>query len=206
GVAFRTDNEFTNLPAPVNPSYRPLLRFQFEQTLLQGFGVEINQLRATHPGSQLSSFSGSAPTEGILIVRVRADQSRLEFARQLNVLLWNVESAYWNLYGAYWRLTSRELGLRQAHEIWRREDGLAQAGRSSRANAAQARGQYESFRSQRLAAAGAVLEAERQLRLLLGLPREDGTRLIPANAPVLAGYRPDWRTALHEALTERPEL
>jgi outer membrane protein TolC len=206
GVVFSNDYLFTNVPSPVNPEYRPRMTFLFEQPLLQGFGFEINQLRATHPGSTLANFTGSGPTEGILIVRSRFDQSRAEFGRLLNTLLWNVEAAYWNLYGAYWRLTARELGLRQAHEVWRRESALAQSGRTSRANSAQSRGQYEQFRSQRIAAVGQVLEAERQLRLLIGLPREDGTRLIPANAPLLAGYRPDWRTAVQEAMNERPEL
>ncbi len=206
GITFRTDYAFTNLDSPVNPSYRPELRFQFEQPLLQGYGVEINQIRSTHPGSTLASFNGTGPTEGILIVRTRFEQSRAEFARQLNTQLWNVESAYWNLYGEYWNLYSRELGLRQAHEIWRREDGLARAGRSSRANAAQARGQYELFRTQRLAAVGAVLESERRLRMLVGLPREDGTRLIPASVPTVAAYQPDWHGSIEEVLAYRPEL
>jgi len=31
GITFKTDYQFTNLPARVNPSYRPNLQFQFEQ-------------------------------------------------------------------------------------------------------------------------------------------------------------------------------
>ena len=37
-----------------------------------------------------------------------------------------------------------------------------------------------------------MLEAERQLRGLLGLPIEDGTRLVPSDTPTLAPYQPDW--------------
>jgi hypothetical protein len=51
-----------------------------------------------------------------------------------------------------------------------------------------------------------VLEAERQLRGLLGIPPEDGMRLVPIDAPTLAPFQPDWTGALHEALTLRPEL
>ena len=40
--------------------------------------------------------------EGILITRIRLDQQRAEFERNLNYLLLNVEAAYWNLYGAYY--------------------------------------------------------------------------------------------------------
>src|SRR5207302_10237403 len=51
-----------------------------------------------------------------------------------------------------------------------------------------------------------VLERERQLRGLLGLPVEDGTRLVPSDSPTLAAYRPDWDTALDEALNNAPAL
>ncbi len=206
GITFRTDYTYTNVPSPVNPAYQPLLRFQFEQPLLQGFGVEINQLRASHPGSFLTPFNPSGSGNGILLARIAFDQSRAEFERNVQLQVLNVEAAYWSLYGAYWALYSRELGFRQAHEIWRRQEGLAEAGQTSQANSAQARGQYELFRSQRLTALAAVLEAERRLRLLLGLPREDGTRLIPADAPVLTQYQPDWKKSLDEALAQKPEL
>ncbi|MFM7149486.1 MAG: hypothetical protein ACKO23_06550, partial [Gemmataceae bacterium] len=122
GITFGAPYQYTNLPARVNPSYRPALQFQFEQPLLQGFGVEINQLRANHPGSQLNPglFPNQNPTaEGILITRLRFDQSRAEFERQLNQMLLNVEVAYWNLYGSYWQLYSREQGLRFAYEAFR---------------------------------------------------------------------------------------
>src|SRR5207302_6643641 len=55
-------------------------------------------------------------------------------------------------------------------------------------------------------ALGRVLENERQIRGLLGLPVEDGYRLVPSDAPVLAPVKPDWSAALQEALAKRPEL
>src|SRR5262249_14906816 len=54
GITFTTQYQFTNLPSRVNPSYQPALQFSFEQPLLQGFGVEINQIRTAHPGSILN--------------------------------------------------------------------------------------------------------------------------------------------------------
>ena len=41
---------------------------------------------------------------------------------------------------------------------------------------------------------------ERQLRFTIGLPPEDGCRLVPNDEPTLAPYTPDWCTALNEAL------
>jgi hypothetical protein len=68
------------------------------------------------------------------------------------------------------------------------------------------RAQFEEFRGERRRALGAVLEAERNLRGILGLPIEDGCRLVPITPPTLAPFRPDWCTSLQDALTLRPEL
>jgi outer membrane protein TolC len=206
GITFSTAYEFTNLPARVNPSYRPTLQFQFEQPLLQGFGVEINQLRASHPGSVLTPFQAGGRVEGIVIARLRFDQQRAEFERNLDIMLVNVEVAYWNLYGSYWNLYSREQAMRQAFEAWKINKEKFEAGRIPVQDFAQVRGQYESFRAQRIQALGQVLENERALRSLMGIPIEDGTRLIPVDTPTVAPYMPDWNTAVNEALALRPEL
>src|SRR5262249_43069803 len=151
--------------------------FQFEQPLLQAFGVEINQIRATHPGSMLTPFNVGGRVEGILITRLRFDEQRAEFQRDVNFMLVNVEVAYWNLYYAYWNLYSREQGMRQGYEAWRVAKAQLQAGKVAPYQVAAARRQYETFRAQRIAALGSgqlgvgggVLENERQLRGLIGL-------------------------------------
>src|SRR5262249_51867442 len=158
--------------------------------------------------------------EGILIARIRFDQQRTEFERQVQTMVLNVEAAYWNLYGAYWNLYASEQALRQAHEAWRVAKSQYDVGKTSLIQYSPILAQYESFRAQRLLSLGSggtastliassgngVLEAERQLRGLLGLPIEDGTRLVPVDTPTLAPYQPDWETALNEAMAKRPEL
>ena len=85
--------------------------------------TEINQLRGSFPGSslfpQLNSRSSSYASEGILISRLRFDQSRAELERRVNFLLLNVHAAYWNLYAAYVSLYVNDQGLRQSHNAWR---------------------------------------------------------------------------------------
>ncbi|HZT82827.1 MAG TPA: TolC family protein [Gemmataceae bacterium] len=224
GISFGTNYTLTNLPARVNPSYQPVLQFGFEQPLLQGFGVEINQIRATHPGVASilpgqslvggQTFPGlltqnlSPTQEGILVTRLRFDQERAEFERQLNVLVLNVEAAYWALYSAYWSLYAYEQALLAGYEAWQITRKKYEAGAKdiTAAELAQARGQYELFRSQRLTALGLVLERERILRTVLNLPASDCTRLIPSDEPTQALYNPDWCSALNEALALRPEL
>jgi outer membrane protein TolC len=215
GITFTT--AYTNLTQPtagiVNPAYRPNLQFQFEQPLLQGFGVETNQLRSVHPGSLLTPFQtnplaerSGGPVEGILITRLRFDQQRAEFEYFVNTMVVNVEVAYWNLYGSYWALYSREQALRQAFEAWKINRERFEAGRIAIQDVAQTRQQYELFRAQRLQALGTVIDNERNLRTLVGLPIEDGSRLVPVDTPTLAPYQPDWSTSINEALALRPEL
>jgi outer membrane protein TolC len=212
GITFETDYTLTNLPARVNPSYQPSLQFAFEQPLLQGFGTEINQISPNHPGSVLipnlnrvNNFANPG-VEGILITRIRFDQERAEFERNVQIMVSNVEVAYWNLYYAYWNLYAQEQGLRQSFEAWKINTARFQAGRISVADLAQTRGQYEQFRSQRLVALNDLLDYERALRAMLGLQPEDGYRLVPSDKPTLAQYIPDWEVAAQETLTLKPEL
>jgi outer membrane protein TolC len=206
GITFGVSSAFNSPPSFINPAIQPSLQFQFEQPLLQGFGIEINQLRDNHPGSILNPFSLTNTGEGILIARVRSNEQRAQFESNLNYLLLNVEAAYWNLYGAYYQLYAREEAMRYSFESWRLTKLLLGAGRAAEQDVEQTRVQYESFRAQRLTALGQVLESERQLRGLLGLKLEDGLRFVPTETPVLTPFKPDWRTALDDALARRPEL
>ncbi len=190
GITFQTDYELNNLSADqqrFNPSYLPRLIFTFEQPLLRGAGVDVNQT-------------------GILISRIALDQANTEFAGNVNNLLFSVEQAYWTLYSAYWNLYTQDLALRQSHEAWQAGKILFDKGQLKIQDLALLEGTYQSFRLGRLDALQAVLEAERQLRLTVGLPTEDGHRLIPADQPTSAPFRPSWQNALAEALENRPEL
>jgi outer membrane protein TolC len=211
GITFDTQYQLTNLPARVNPSYTPSVTFQFEQPLLQGFGVDVNQIRADPIVSALSpqaQFGVRNAGEGILLTRIRYDQARADFELNVQNMLLNVEVAYWNLYAAYGQLYAQEIGLRKNLEIWNLTRQRVEAGLKGNTLAEfyDAQGKYETSRSQWLGALGAVLEAERNLRGLMGLKPEDGTRLVPSDPPTLAPFRPDWETALQEALVLKPEL
>jgi outer membrane protein TolC len=206
GITFGITSQHNTPASLINPAIQPNIQFVFEQPLLQGFGEEINQLRDSHPGSLLLPFPVLGQVEGILITRIRLDQQRAEFERNLNYLLLNVEAAYWNLYGAFYQLYSREEGVRYAYELWRLTKLGFDAGRATAQDLEQTRLQYEQFRALRLTALGQVLESERQLRGLLGLKSEDGSRLVPADSPTLTPVKPEWHVALDETLARRPEL
>jgi outer membrane protein TolC len=192
--------------AVINPSYTPSVTLQFEQPLLRDAGVDINQLLPQHPGSTQFPFRATGGrAEGILVTRIRADQARLEFERELNTMVFNVELAYWSLYSAYYGKYAAEQALKQGYITWEQLRDLQQAGLQTKQGVAQARAQFENFRIQYLTALQTLLENERRFRGLLGLPLEDGQRIVPADTPNLAPYKPDWGTALNETMN-RPEL
>jgi outer membrane protein TolC len=218
GVTFNTNYQHLSQPitgvTTLNPNYQTGLTFNFDQPLLQGFGVDINQLLPQHPlegtqnlqRSRYALYSTTNIDNGILVARLRFDQSRAEFERHITFMLTNVEVAYWNLYGAYFNLYASEQAMRLSLRVWDALKAQWDAGRIAGEAYYPQLGQYEQFRGDRLAAVGQVLERERQLRALLGLPPEDGTRLLPIDAPTLTPYQPDWQTAANEALALRPEL
>ena len=189
-------------------SYTPRVQFIFEQPLMQGFGIEANQLLGAHPGSLLIPGlrpSGGQGSEGILVTRVRTAQARLQFDAQINDMLISVETAYWNLYSAYYSKYAQEVGLSQSFDLYSKLKDRTDKGVGAPYLKAQAAGQYYFFRVQVLTAKQQVLEADRVLRNLLGM-RSDGTLFVPADAPAKGRYSPDINVVKKEALENRPEV
>ena len=91
-------------------------------------------------------------------------------------MLVNVEAAYWNLYAAYYNLFAQEEGLRQAFEGYRFIQVRVDAGNDPPQNADQARPSSSGSSARCTRPAGRCWRRERQLRGLLGLRSDDGTR------------------------------
>jgi len=206
--------------APLNPQYSARLSFGYEIPLWRDAGVEINSLLP-----RLSSITGlsltdtaaatgyngqqarvGAGTEGTLISRLRFDQSRAEFERNVQTMIKNVEIAYWNLYNKYGQLYSFEENLRILQRAYQENYHKQKIGVLDPYKFWQTKGQFEEFRGNRVQALQEVLNAELQLRGIIGLPVEDGTRLVPITPPSLIQMKPDWETCLQDALNLRPEL
>ncbi len=216
GIAAITfDTNYTKYAQPnttignfVNPNYVPQIQLTFEQPLLRLFGVEANQLSPSHPGSQLLNIqpSGGNSTQGILLQRIHVDQQKADFDIRVNYMLTNVEVAYWNLFAAYYNLYAQEEGLREAYLGYKFTSTRVEVGSDPSQNRDQARAQFERFSRQVIDARDQVQESERQLRGLLGLRSDDGTRLVPIDEPNLAPYSPDFQEAANDAMANRPEL
>ena len=206
GLAYELNpNQFRT----ITNSWQSAATFSVAQPLLQGAGVEFNR----------------AP---ILIARATAEQSIRDFEKNVRDLLRAVERQYWILYFSYQSLYSAETGMKQALVTWQKEKNKQELGAAAEPDVAQARETFEGFRAQRLEAlggvagssgsvdpatlagasmeGGGVLDNERRLRAILGLPLDDERQIVPADEPTVAEYQPNWSVAVLEAMDLRPEL
>jgi outer membrane protein TolC len=201
-------SKFTSSAFSSADGYTPDLHFGFSQPILKFFGPEVNSLLVTHPLSPAQQLLGSAAATAppIVIARINFNQSRAEFERLVNYMILNVETAYYQLYALYVNLFSTEQAMRQSYAVYKISKAKFEAGQVAITGFAQTKTQYEDFRAQRIQALDKVLEQERILRILVGLPAVDGTRLVPVDVPTLAEYKPDWDSGLDDAMRLRPEL
>jgi outer membrane protein TolC len=195
---------------------------EVRQPLLLGAGVDYNRIAGP------AGVPGVA--NGVLVARVNTDISLADFQIGLRDLVSNVENAYWDLYFAYRDLDAKIAARDAALESWRRVNALNISGRrgGEAEREAEAREQYFRFQEEvQNALSGRLIEgtrtnngssggsfratgglhvAERRLRLLLGLPINDGRLIRPADEPPQARIVFDWQSVMSEALFRRAEL
>jgi len=197
-------------------SWENYVETQIRQPLLQGAGSEFNRIAG--PGAAPGQFNG------VLLARVRTDTNLVEFEKSVRDYLADVENAYWDLYYAYRDLDARISARNIA------EDTLAQlkAVSASKGRRAQAEEQVHRFQSEivdslngrvidgtrnnngstggTFRGTGGVRISERKLRLVIGLPINDGTIINTADSASQAPVLYNWDESIGEALTRREEL
>lgn len=205
-VTHQVDYEFNNAPNRLfDSAYTGNVAAEFRHPLLAGAGVDFNRIA----GPQSRNFARtSGLSNGVLVARINNDIEVAEFQRAARNLLREVEDAYWNLYLAYRVYDAEVIARDSSLTTWRlvqerRRQGLQGGGT---ADEAQARASYFDARARVEASLGDLYRRELELRRICGLPVNDGSILRPIDEPVVAEFRPDWHTALCEALTGRTEL
>lgn len=197
-IFFRNINQYTSNNNPLvatgglqvlDSFYRTSFEAELRQPLLRGRGTYINRMP-------------------IVISRIGTDQQIANLDATLQNKVTNVEIRYWDLYLAYRNFEAAKTGRKAALETWRivKLNFEGGADKVTIQSVAQASGQYHFFDSQVIDTYNNVLNAEGQLRYLLGWASTDGRFLRPIDEPVMAPVEFDWCTSLCEALTYRPEL
>ncbi|QDT61445.1 Outer membrane efflux protein [Stieleria bergensis] len=194
---------------------------EVSQPLLQGRGADFNRIAG--PNSIPGTYSG------VVIARLNADVTVTQLEIALRDFLTDVENAYWDLHFAYQDLeikkSARDRSL-NTYQLLKAREGLLMGAEKDKV--AQAREQYFRFEQDvqdalagRLVTGtrafngsaggtfqgvGGVYVSERRLRMIMGLPINDGRLINPSSGPSLAPIAYDWDDLVTKGLTRRTEL
>jgi outer membrane protein TolC len=198
-MKYNMDNTSASLKRWAN-DYDTDLQFQIVHPFLRGAGVGFNRIAG--PGAQ----PGQA--NGVVIARLRTDQSLADFEGAVRNLASDVERAYWNLYYAYRRLDTAVAGRDAALQTWRQVYAKMQVGGQGGGaqEEAQAREQYLLFKGTVEQAQSNLYKTENVLRYMMGLTHSDGRLIRPTDEPTKAKVEFDWADVHAEALVRSVEI
>ncbi len=189
-AGLRFDNGFnygTLPPGGLNPVNNPAFELSYTQPLLSGAGRAAN-------------------TAPIVIARLDLDRSYFQFKDAMQELVRGVVEAYWNLVQARTELWAREQQVEQAKFAFERAEAEFRAERVRLADVAQPKVAYFNFQANLVTARASVIQREAALRNILGLPPEDGTRIVPSTPPTRDQVEFYWDELVSTAQIRRPDL
>jgi outer membrane protein TolC len=170
----------------VNPGWDSRLRFRYQQSLLRGFGREVN-------------------TAPIYIAARRADQSAFLFQAAVQVLLRDVELAYWD-WELAWNLQQLlEQDEQYSQQLADQESERLQIGTGTVATDAEARERHLRSKIRLVQGMNLSVLGELKVRQVAGLPVEDGVRFLPADSAETEREYDDLYLALSRSM-HRPEV
>src|SRR3990172_8253731 len=201
----QNNTDVTFRPRPSD--WRTNFEATFSRPLLQGGGTQYNRIAGPLDFNQYAGGFGN-PIDGVMIARIRTDQSLADFEGGVTSLTRDVEDAYWELYFTYRDLEARKLGRDSALETWKKTAALLRSGAigGSADREAQSRSQYFLFRGQVEQALTDLYRAENRLRYIMGLSMSDGRLIRPSDQPTTARVAFDWSGIHCEAITRRVEI
>ncbi|MFK7769628.1 MAG: TolC family protein [Mariniblastus sp.] len=191
-------------------SYQGFWEAEARHPLLQGNGLEFNRIAGPN------SRPGFRNTSGLLVSRINNDISIGQFEQGVRQFVNETIEAYWNLYFAYRNFESTKMARDTSLETWNsvkaRFDNDLPGGEADKES--QAREQYYLFQQQVVTALNGdprsgvegILQAEANLRRLVGLPQNDGRLLRPTDSPTSAKTVYDWNSLVNQALDDRVEI
>ena len=166
---------------------QPSMELSYTQPLLAGAGIAANR----------------AP---IVAARLEQERSYFQFKSSMQNLVRDVISAYWTLVQARTELWAREIQVEQLEFSFRSLEARADVGLRDRPDAAQAQASWASAKATLVRARASVLQREAALRNIIGLPPEDGQRLVPSTPPTRDRVEFRWKEIVETAQASRPDL
>ena len=166
---------------------QPSMDISYTQPILAGAGLAAN----------------NAP---IVIARLQQEQSYFQFKGAMQQLVRDVIAAYWSLVQARTELWAREIQVEQLEFSYRSLEAKADVGLRDRPAAAQAQASWSNARATLVQARASVLQREAALRNIMGLPPEDGQRLVPSTPPTRDRIEFRWKEVVETAQASRPDI
>ncbi len=158
------------------------------------------------PGPVAVPAGREACSANVAISRVDLAASEWQFQADVSAHVRSVEQQYWALSSQQAAVWVREATLRLAEEAIRGEKDDVEGGRSNLADMAEAELALGKLKADLETARIDRATIERQFRNILGLPPEDGRKMLAATPPELAPSRPDWDLALAEMTAKNPNI
>ncbi len=188
-----------NLSRLFPSAYTGFIQAEYRQPILAGAGTEFT--RTAGPiGQGIRGVSGVS--QGVLISRINADISLIDFEQSVTNVARDVENRYWDLYLAL-QLYHSEVST--FADLMKLQDKLSVRDENAAAGS-EAIGRFYEADARVKGSLADVMSSEHRLRRLLGMPLNDGDFLTPVDKPSEAKLIPEWESSLLEALANRPEL
>ncbi len=172
---------------PLNPENPTTVSLGYTQPLLQGAGFAVN-------------------TAPIVIARLNTERSYFQYKDSVQEMVRGVIEAYWNLVQARIDVWARQIQVDESDYALTAARERKKAGFANESDVAQARVSYAQFKAALVASQANVLAQEGALRNILGLPPEDGRRIVPNSPPASKRLAPDWEKVIRLASERRPDV
>ena len=144
--------------------------------------------------------------DAFVIALNQGDRDPYQFRSELMAHVRSVEQQYWALSLARVQHGAAESAVDLGEQLLEREEAKLKVGGSDANIVAEAREQLERFRLDFVDKTANLLNTERQLRNIVGLPAKDGTRLVPVTPALEEKLEPDWEESLAAMVTNLPDL
>ena len=154
----------------------------------------------------LAGFGRDANLAPIVIARLQQELSYFQFKDNMQELVLSTISAYWSLVQARAELWAREIQVEQSRRAFDRLEAQLRTDLADQGKVAQSRLAFANFRANLVAARANVLQREAALRNMIGLPPEDGVRIVPSTPPTRDQIQFRWEEINDTAQARRPDL
>jgi len=195
-----------NVPGRLFPStYSGNATAEFRQPLMAGAGTEYNSIAGPLFGS-LRGVTGVQ--QGYVIGRINEQISEIEFRRQLQQLLHDVEIVYWQLAYQHHFIDVNAAAIHEAEESVNAAERRSQLGEQdgSAIDLADGRLVLLDLKSQHSQGLLELLQQESLLRRALNLQISDGSVLQPSDEFFTGEFKADCCVGIESAFLWRPEL